>query len=300
MLQSPQNQLTNEAQCPYGQRKQPEYSLQTNSCSFPSVARKTERATARECSSKKEPFFTRTPQNPFFKSSQARVSDVIQRTQITVNYNYQPAVPAGENTPAIPAGNRGFLRAELADLAGKDQAYFNSFPPDAYGAIIRELNNLDPANFIPGEPAYIGIIKQKVKTAVQAQLAIAWVGDTVTATMGGTKVGEIDFVDYDGDGKMWVFSMETKSEATTGQTWRHLGIGLKLLQEGVNKYGQIYASKGGQREHDPDDDGDDTRWLTRDGAGLINAAVAKGIIPASNFYNPIAQINYGGDEEEDF
>lgn len=207
----------------------------------------------------------------------------LQRTSIDVTYNYQPGADGAAGA------NQGRLRTTLAYLAGRDQDYYNAFPDDAFGAIMRALNALDPAALAQGEDVHIATIKQKLKTAVDSKLVIEWSGNDVSAKMGDKTVATFEFVDYDDDGKMWITAMNTKDDAATGQTWRHLGIGLSLLQAAVTHFGAVYASKGSKHEHDPDDDGDDTRWLTADGAGLINAAVAKNIIDAAWYYNPIAQ-----------
>jgi GNAT superfamily N-acetyltransferase len=102
-----------------------------------------------------------------------------------------------------------------------------------------------------------------------------------------TEVAHIELDDYDDNGRTWLMYV------TTEQGYRRRGYATMLMRAAVAEYGAIYVSQAGQQDHENRDD-NDTRWLTDDGAALVNSCVVKGILQQAWLVNPF------WDEEEDF
>lgn len=64
---------------------------------------------------------------------------------------------------------------------------------------------------------------------------------------------------------------------------QHMGIGTKLMRKAIEDFGHIYASNS---LDEPGGD-DDTRHLSHEGAGLVNSLIARGIMQANWFREPV-------------
>lgn len=93
------------------------------------------------------------------------------------------------------------------------------------------------------------------------------------------QVGHIEIEDYDDDGRMWLFYVETDAN------FRRRGIATALMRAAVQYHGAIYVSQAGQGDHEQRDQ-NDTRWLTQDGAALVNSCVQRGILRPEWLVNP--------------
>jgi hypothetical protein len=209
-------------------------------------------------------------------ASQAASSDrsfAIQRLPIDVSYN------------------TGRLKSTTQILATKDVHWYRSLPPAAFDIILNALNALLVTS--PRDTADIAAIGQRIGIArmLNPDIGLRWTSDDrVEAFVLGNNaaVAHAEFADYDEDGRYWLMFVETDEQ------YRRQKIGVTLLQAGVERYGAIYASSATQQMHE-DSDENDTRYLTEEGAALVTAAIAKGIMRPEWWVNPF----FGEDEDDD-
>jgi GNAT superfamily N-acetyltransferase len=129
------------------------------------------------------------------------------------------------------------------------------------------LNGLDPANLEAGEDAYVADIRGKVRGGGRQKVEFEKGENVSTAKIGGKQIAEVTYEQFP-DGYYWVTGMYTDDN------WQRLGIAKQLIATAIASIGgTLYASNQGQVAHEDQDD-EDTRWLTGDGAALINAAIA--------------------------
>lgn len=189
---------------------------------------------------------------------------------------------------------QGLLKSDTSILAAKELLWFQSFTLEALTAIRNALNLLVPST--QQDAADIATIQQKLLNARDLSQAVnlEWIGDTVEAKLPGYgKVGECEFVEDDDedDGRYWIHWIETNVQH------RRRGVGVALIQAGVNKYGAVYASRASKQAHEQRDP-DDTRWLTDEGAALVNACIKKGIMKQQWLVDPFFRAEPDSDDDD--
>jgi len=70
---------------------------------------------------------------------------------------------------------------------------------------------------------------------------------------------------------------------TTVDRFQKKGIGLAMLEQAVHHVGEVYVAA----DMPPQEDGNDTRHLSSEGAALVNSAVSKGILNREWCFNPL-------------
>jgi|GEM_PF-5329348 len=166
-------------------------------------------------------------------------------------------------------------------LADREQGWFDTASGAQLTTILNQLA-LHPAGPIGLENRQHANVKAKARIARlnQQGLRAKWAGDTVSACLAnGTEVATFEFMDYDDDGTYWVWHLDTQA------AFQNQGIGLFLMREAVNHYGQVLASRAGKDQHEMRDD-EDIRYLSTEGAALVNAAIRSGIMQPDWLVNP--------------
>lgn len=98
-------------------------------------------------------------------------------------------------------------------------------------------------------------------------------GNTFEASLtGGNVISHVEFEDFGDDEyeEYWLV------DASTRQEYQRRGFARQLVANAVNYYGVVFASLATQQEHEDYDDSD-TRYLTHEGAALVNSCIRHGI-----------------------
>ena len=98
-----------------------------------------------------------------------------------------------------------------------------------------------------------------------------------TAFFDDLEVGSLELYE-DSEGRYWLNNIDVKPD------YQRKGIGLSLLNEAVNAYGEIYAATNFSKDQEEEDA--DTRHLSQEGAALVNCALRNGILQPEWCFNP--------------
>jgi GNAT superfamily N-acetyltransferase len=188
----------------------------------------------------------------------------------------------------------GYLRMQSGEMAQRPASWFATFTPAALDAILAAL---------PEDSEDTAVIQQKITAGrtLQAQnVDIEADGSGVTAYANirqgvRASIGNAEFDEF-GDDRLWLTHIDTDA------AYQRRGIGLRMLQAAVDEYGAVWASSASQGEHTAQEE-DDTRYLTEEGAALVNAAVARGILRPEWVVNPFFEQDHSDedfDEDEGF
>ncbi|MCK9220444.1 MAG: GNAT family N-acetyltransferase [Bacteroidales bacterium] len=104
-----------------------------------------------------------------------------------------------------------------------------------------------------------------------------WVGE-----LGGKIVTTIELYDDD-EGDVWINS------ASTEEAFQGRGYGSQVVEKIVEAHGRVYASSADKSEHE--NDPGDIRYLSTEGARLVQSCIRKGIMDKDWYFNPF-QTNY--------
>lgn len=106
-------------------------------------------------------------------------------------------------------------------------------------------------------------------------------------------VAEFDYYEDD-NGRKWINQMYVNNK------FQRRGIGSHMIKLAVQEYGEVYASSGSKM--DGSDDDSDTRYLSNEGASLINSCIKKGIMKKEWLLNPYFSYEDDNDDflEEEF
>lgn len=117
--------------------------------------------------------------------------------------------------------------------------------------------------------------------------------EVFTAFLDGEKVGDLEIYrdEDDKEYRPWL------NKIGVNEDMRNRGIGKKLVQAAVDQFGSVYASRAPKGMHN--DQMGDTRWLSIDGARLVESCVKKGIMKPEWFINPFGEDRDYDDEPED-
>lgn len=85
--------------------------------------------------------------------------------------------------------------------------------------------------------------------------------------VGDEQVASFDYW-QDDEGLVWLVGAEVKA------AWQRQGIGRRMIAAAVDYYDEVYASRTGKSE----DFKSETRYLTEEGAALVNACIRDGIM----------------------
>ena len=86
---------------------------------------------------------------------------------------------------------------------------------------------------------------------------------------GGNVISHVECEEFE-DGEYWLVDAETQPE------YQRRGLARQLVENAVNYYEIVFASLATQQEHEDYDD-NDTRYLTEEGAALVNSCINHGI-----------------------
>jgi hypothetical protein len=104
-----------------------------------------------------------------------------------------------------------------------------------------------------------------------------WVGH-----IGGEPAATLDIYEDD-DGRAWLIG------ARTEDGFQRLGYGRALVKAAVEAYGEVLASCASKAEHEQMGGDWDVRWLSQEGAKLVNACIRDGIMRPEWLVNPFLQ-----------
>ncbi|MED1902528.1 GNAT family N-acetyltransferase [Bacillus thuringiensis] len=111
--------------------------------------------------------------------------------------------------------------------------------------------------------------------------------DTWCGYINDTMVAEFDYYEDD-NGRKWINQMYVNNK------FQRRGIGSHMIKLAVQEYGEVYASSGSKM--DGSDDDSDTRYLSNEGASLINSCIKKGIMKKEWLLNPY----FSYEDDDDF
>ena len=108
-------------------------------------------------------------------------------------------------------------------------------------------------------------------------LEIEYDGDNrLTGRIRGQEICTLDLL-LDEKDRYWLNGI------TTIDRYQKKGIGLAMLERAVYHLGEVYVAV----DMPPQEDGNDTRHLSTEGAALVNSAVSKGILNRDWCFNPL-------------
>lgn len=110
--------------------------------------------------------------------------------------------------------------------------------------------------------------------------------NTFWAELGDERVAELQLTEDD-RGRVWLMSVDTEQE------YRRRGMASGLVERAVEMYGEVFVSTAGQGEHEMWEGDWDIRWLTEDGAGLVQGCVKKGILKQEWLIHPFHHADAG-------
>ncbi len=123
------------------------------------------------------------------------------------------------------------------------------------------------------------------------QLVVEESGGDFYGYLEGEQVSSLELYE-DGDGRFWINNVKTNSK------YQGQGIGTEMVRQAVLHYGAIFASKGSKYDHENDDS--DTRYLTQEGATLVNSCIRKEVMKEEWFFNPAFENEDDIDEDDNF